>query len=235
MITVSDVSSVSARIAPPSPLSARVPRRRVFLLSPANASGNRARVILGNAARTELAKRIRGEGAPLGDIFSFISGLYFRGKLVYSRVYANPPEGVPGVFVITAAGGLVSPDRVLTLDELRAITTGNVCETEPSYRSPLVRNGRALCECLGKDCDAVLLGSVATPKYIEPLLSIFGERLLFPAEFVGRGDLSRGGLLLRCAREKVELKYVPVAGSVRSGARPPKLPKVKRAKSDSAK
>jgi hypothetical protein len=236
MEVTGDGSLFSVCVAPASQVSTSTGRRRrVFLLSPANASGIRARVILGDAALTELAKRVRDEGAPLGDIFSFISGLYFRGKLVYSRAYAHPPDGVAGVFVITAAGGLVSPDRIFTLEKLREIATGNVCETEASYRLPLVRDGRALCECLGEDCDAVLLGSVATPKYVEPLLSIFGERLLFPAEFVGRGDMSRGGLLLRCARENVELKYIPVAGSARSGPRPPKLPKVKRAKSDSSK
>jgi predicted kinase len=79
---------------------------------------------------------------------------------------------------------------------------------------------------MGADCEVVLLGSVATPKYVEPLLEIFGERLMFPQEFVGRGDMSRGGLMLRCASEMRELTYVPVAGAVRHGARPPKLPKV---------
>ena len=74
----------------------------------------------------------------------------------------------------------------------------------------------------------MLLGSVATSKYVEPLLGIFGERLMFPAEFVGRGDMSRGGLLLRSARDQVQLKYVPVAGAARNGARPAKLPKLKR-------
>jgi hypothetical protein len=78
------------------------------------------------------------------------------------------------------------------------------------------------------DCEVVLLGSVATPKYVEPLLGIFGERLMFPAEFVGRGDMSRGGLLLRYAREQAQLTYVPVAGAVRHGARPPRLPKLAR-------
>ncbi|HEY2931322.1 MAG TPA: hypothetical protein VGK99_06200 [Acidobacteriota bacterium] len=55
------------------------------------------------------------------------------------------------------------------------------------------------------------------------LLSVFGERLLFPAEFLGRGDMSRGGLMLRCARSGSELTYVAVSGAVRNGPRPPKL------------
>ena len=70
----------------------------------------------------------------------------------------------------------------------------------------------------------VLLGSVASPKYVDVLTAIFGERLKFPIDFVGRGDMSRGGLLLRQAREGVELPYVPVIGAVLHGARPPKLP-----------
>jgi hypothetical protein len=77
-------------------------------------------------------------------------------------------------------------------------------------------------------CKVVLLGSVATPKYVEPLLGIFGERLMFPAEFAGRGDMSRGGLMLRCARSGEQLTYVPVATAMRHGPRPPKLPKAPR-------
>src|SRR5262249_61742093 len=50
-----------------------------------------------------------------------------------------------------------------------------------------------------------------------------GPRLVFPAEFVGRGDMSRGGLLLRSARDRRELTYLPVAGAVRRGVRPARL------------
>ena len=75
------------------------------------------------------------------------------------------------------------------------------------------------------DADAriVLLGSIATGKYVDPLLTVFGERLLFPESFVGRGDMSRGGLLLRATREGTELEYASLAGSERHGRRPPKL------------
>jgi hypothetical protein len=81
---------------------------------------------------------------------------------------------------------------------------------------------------MGAHCEAVLLGSIATPKYVEPLLSVFGERLLFPAEFVGRGDMSRGGLMLRCQRAGTELTYIPVGNALRHGQRPPKLPRIRR-------
>ena len=77
----------------------------------------------------------------------------------------------------------------------------------------------------GARCRFVLLGSVASARYVEPLLAIFGDRLFFPPAFVGRGDMSRGGVLLRCVAEGRELDYAPVAGAERHGPRPPRLPR----------
>jgi len=54
----------------------------------------------------------------------------------------------------------------------------------------------------------VLLGSIATPKYLEPLNEVLGPRLHVPQEFIGRGDMSRGALMLRCAAEGHELTYI---------------------------
>ena len=82
----------------------------------------------------------------------------------------------------------------------------------------------AIAEDIGPDCAVVLLGSIASPKYVDVLQTIFGQRLLFPADFVGRGDMSRGGLMLRCAADRQELPYIPVAGAIVNGKRPPKLP-----------
>jgi hypothetical protein len=203
-------------------------QRQVFLLSPANLASQRGRLLLEEPGKTRLAQGLRTEGAALGEIFTFTSGLYFRGKLAYARAYAYPPPETPGVMVITASGGLLSPDRVLTLEELRGIVAGRVDLGDSRYRIPLERDARLLRDHLAADCRVVLLGSIATPKYVEPLLGIFGDRLMFPAEFVGRGDMSRGGLLLRCLRAQVELTYLPVAGAVRHGLRPPKLPKLSR-------
>jgi len=182
-------------------------------------------MILREGATFPLAVRLRAEGLPLGEIFSFISGLYFRGKLAYARAHAAPPSGLPGIVVITASGGLVSPDRMFRLPDLLGITSGNIAAGAPEYRLPLERDARLLYAHMGSESEVVLLGSVATPKYVEPLLEIFGERLMFPQEFVGRGDMSRGGLMLRYAAERRELTYVPVAGAVRHGVRPPKLEK----------
>jgi hypothetical protein len=207
-------------------LSSKSRKRQIFLISPANLASQRGRLLLGEPAKSSLAHRLRAEGAALGEIFSFTSGLYFRGKLAYARANAHPPPRVPGVVVITTSGGLVSPDRVLTLEQLRGIAAGRVDLADSRYRIPLERDARLLGDQLGTDCQVVLLGSIATPKYVEPLLGIFRERLMFPAEFVGRGDMSRGGLLLRCVRAQVELTYIPVAGAVRHGVRPPRLPKL---------
>jgi hypothetical protein len=77
-----------------------------------------------------------------------------------------------------------------------------------------------------EDCQIVLLGSIASGKYVDILGRVFGERLVFPADFVGRGDMSRGGLMLRRVREGRELDYTPVLTAVRRGPRPPKLPRL---------
>lgn len=204
------------------------PAQRIFLLSPANAAGPRATQIVSDAAHSPLAQRLRQTGATLGEVFSFISGLYFRGKLTYAQTFAAPPARVPGVFVITACGGLLPPETPVTIEQLRQISAASIDAAEPRYRLPLERDARLLLELIDSRCQIILLGSIATPKYVEPLLGVFAHRLLFPAEFVGRGDMSRGGLMLRCARAGSQLTYVPVATAVRHGAKPPKLPKLPR-------
>ena len=202
-------------------------RHRIFLLSPANAAGIRGRLVFNEGASFELAVRLRSESAPLGDVFSFISGLYFRGKLAYAQAFAAPPPGIAGAYVITAAGGLLTPDTPVTLDGLRELASVPIDAAEARYRLPLERDARRLCQTAGADCEIVLLGSIAEGKYTQPLEGIFGERLLFPSEFVGRGDMSRGGLMLRCASAGTELTYIPIQGATRRGQRPPKLPKLR--------
>ena len=71
-------------IGTPVPHDSQSPAQRIFLLSPANASGIRGNKLLSGRARFDLALRLRTMGAPLGEIFSFMSSLYFRGKLVYT-------------------------------------------------------------------------------------------------------------------------------------------------------
>jgi hypothetical protein len=205
------------------------PQSTIFLLSPANCGGKRARIVMSDRAGFELAVRLRTkEGAPLGEVFAFLSGLYFRGKLAYGRAFARPPDSTssisgPGVFVITPTAGLRSVDTLVTLDALRAFAEVDIAADNPRYRRPLESSARAVADDIGPECAVVLLGSIASPKYVDVLQRIFGDRLLFPADFVGRGDMSRGGLMLRCVTSGEELRYIPVAGAVRNGKRPPKL------------
>jgi hypothetical protein len=197
--------------------------RRIFLLSPANAGGIRARMLFSPNAQFDLAQRLQNSSVPLGEVFSFLSGLYFRGKLTYAERFKNPPPGIAGIHIITATSGLLLPEEPMTLARLRSISASTVDAENPQYRRPLDRDASRLRELLDPDTQLVLLGSIATEKYAAPLLEVFGERLLFPREFVGRGDMSRGGLLLRCCSEGSPLEYVQVLGATRRGRRPPKL------------
>jgi hypothetical protein len=184
---------------------------------------------MSDAAQFALALQLRApSGAPLGDVFSFMSGLYFRGKLAYARRFSRPPDPTDrfvanGVLVITPNAGLRAADVAVTRESIQAFAGEPIDLTNPRYRRPLEQGARTLYASLGPDCDVVLLGSIASGKYVEVLLPIFGERLLFPPAFVGRGDMSRGGLMLRCAASGDELEYTPVAGAVRQGSRPPRL------------
>lgn len=195
---------------------------RVFLLSPAKAGGKRAGLLSNPRAGFELAHALqRGERRPLGEIFSFLSGLYFRGKRAYAEAFAAPPAGETGAWVITPNRGLVALDAPTSLKELQAFGEVDIDEEDERYRKPLLGSGRRLAKQAG--CEFVLLGSISTGKYVSLLLECFGERLLFPSDFVGRGDMSRGGLLLRSVRDHRELEYRPVLGALLHGKRPPKL------------
>jgi hypothetical protein len=206
---------------------------RVFLLSPANCRGTRGKQAISPRATFPVAEHLRSpEGVEIGDLFAFVSGLYFRGKLTYARRFAAPPEpGNPlvgsGIHVITPNAGLRPPETRITRTAFRKFAGADVHPENAAYRRPLEQSARALARELGDSCDVVLLGSIASPKYIDVLLAIFGERLRFPIDFVGRGDMSRGGLLLRAVRSGEELRYGPVKGAVRHGPRPPRLTPIK--------
>jgi hypothetical protein len=195
-----------------------VPPRRFFLLSPALLSGIRGRRLTDADSKSALAARLRSDGASLGELFTSISSLYFRGKLAYARAFGE----IDASFVITSSGGLLAPDTQVSIEELLELSSVDFDPADPRYCGPLHRDSRKLQE-LDPACEVVLLGSIATAKYVGPLLEVFGERLLFPQQFVGRGDMSRGGLMLRAVESGVELSYVPVQDAKRKGSRPPKL------------
>ncbi len=193
---------------------------RVFLLSPAHCGGLRAQLLVSPSARFDLARRVRApEGAPLGEVFSFMSGLYFRGKLAYARAFG----AAEGVLVITPSEGLRDADERVDLPRLAGWAAVDIQAADPRYREPLLRDARALARRLPGTAEVVLLGSVATGKYIEPLLEGLGRRLVFPQAFVGRGDMSRGALMLRAAASGRELTYIAVSAGLHRGARPPRL------------
>jgi hypothetical protein len=198
--------------------------RRIFLLSPANVAGRRAKMLLNREASFELARQLHGGGeVTLGEAFSFMSGLYFRGKLAYARAFAHVPGGLPGAYVITSNRGLLPVDTIVTAEELDSFSGAPIDAQNKAYSEPLVRTALALASASPRGCSIVLLGSVASGKYTDHLLPIFGRNLQFPLEFVGRGDMSRGGLLLRSAAANEMLNHVPIAGALLRGKRPPKL------------
>ncbi len=221
-------------------MSPQVSAARVFLLSPANCGGRRAKMVASERARFDLALRLRsGEGAALGEVFAFISGLYFKGKLAYALRFAQPPElGAPlvgsGALVITPNAGLRAAETVVTIEALQGFAAVDISAADPRYRQPLLDSARALAAEIGPECEVVLLGSIASAKYVDVLTGVFGDRLVFPSDFVGRGDMSRGGLLLRSVRAGEELPYVPVIGAIRHGQRPPKLAPVSGIMKDEA-
>jgi hypothetical protein len=201
-----------------------VKQRRIFLLSPASCGGKRAALLFNRRAEFDIARRVRREpGAALGEVFSFLSGLYFRGKLTYARMFENPPpRQASGIHIITPTDGLASPGLMVTLKDLERYATVPIDAEESRYRFPLEQDSRKLAEKIGPGCEVVLLGSVATGKYVDVLAPIFGTRLLFPREFVGHGDMSRGGMLLKRAASAEELTYIPVSDPSRLGSRPTK-------------
>jgi hypothetical protein len=195
--------------------------RRIFLLSPASSGGKRAALLFNDRAEFDIAQRVREEpGAPLGEVFSFLSGLYFRGKLAYAREFQNPPpRRAPGIQIITPTDGLYSPGTLITLKDLERFAAVPIDAEESRYRYPLERDAGKIAQRIGPRCQVVLLGSVATGKYVDVLLPIFGDRLVFPQEFIGHGDMARGGMLLQRAASGTELTYIPASDPSRLGAK----------------
>jgi hypothetical protein len=191
----------------------------LFLLSPARCGGVRA----GQLARSsgELGVQLRTGTAPLGEVFAWLSALYFRGKLAYARAFAEPSPGAVSALVMAPGLGLHPPETPISIAHLQAMGAVEV-ESEP-FVAQLRADATRINAELRADTQVVLLGSIASGKYVDTLIDVFGARLVFPAEFVGRGDMSRGGMMLRAARSGEPLAYAMVAGTVRRGKRPPKL------------
>jgi hypothetical protein len=203
---------------------------RIFILSPAQTTGKRASMLMRPDAQFDLAKRLRSDGgAPLGEVFSFLSGLYFRGKLTYARRFGRASQVLEACYVITSNAGLVSPDLPVTIETLAEYAAVPIDPADERYGQPLRDSAARIRQAMASRSEVILLGSIATGKYLEPLLMCFGDRLMFPTTFVGRGDMSRGGLLLRAVASEIELQYqsIDTATPLR-GLRPAKLPPLPR-------
>jgi hypothetical protein len=193
----------------------------IFLLSPAYCGGRRAGYLLRDGSTIALSAKLTDGTLTLGEAFTFMSGLYFRGKMAYAQTFGRH---TPPAFVITPTRGLLPPDTRVNSSLLREFALVDVDADDDRYRRPLVRSLTTLMKTLPGDARVVLLGSIATGKYVDVLTTMLGERLRFPIAFVGRGDMSRGGLMLRCVAAGTELEYVTVAPDVRRhGVRPPRL------------
>jgi hypothetical protein len=219
------------------------PIETVFLLSPAYCGGRRATYLLRPDSSLTYAARLVAGTLTLGEAFSFMSGLYFRGKLAYamqfgqvgqvgrvgdfthSAIRRREPERMTSpIHIITPTRGLMPPDALISADLLREFAGVDVKTDDQRYRRPLDRDLEVLRRRLSPTARVVLLGSIATGKYVDALTAKFGERLHFPIDFVGRGDMSRGGLMLRSVASGIELPYSPLMPHVsRHGSRPPKL------------
>ena len=193
------------------------PTVTIFLLSPAFCGGRRAAILLNPKSPAVTSRALRAGTLSLGSAFTFMSGLYFRGKLAYAERFGR-------ALVITPTRGLQPPSMPFNLALLREFAVGDVSLESPIYRAALERDIQAMAKQLTRGSQVVLLGSVASGKYVDVLLPILGDRLRYPTAFVGRGDMSRGGVMLRSAASGDELEYGPLTAGVRPrGPRPPKL------------
>ena len=189
----------------------------LFLLSPASLGGIRAKQLVSPRAQFDAAVQYRSpEGVAIADAFAFMSALYFRGKIAYARRFATATDGECGIRVIAPGFGLVTPDWRIDAERMKKLRRTAVDPRVRAYRTPLERDLRAIA---ARNVDrVVLLGSIATGKYVDVLLPILGDRLVFPRSFAGIGDMSRGSLMLRAAQSGVELEYATL-DAPRHGAR----------------
>lgn len=193
----------------------------LFLLSPAYCGGRRATYLLREGSTLPLALRLAAGTLTLGDAFTFMSGLYFRGKMGYAQAFGCH---TPPALVITPTRGLLPLETPVSASLLHEFAAVDVAADDERYRRPLVHSLQQLTPALPAAARVVLLGSIATAKYVDVLASALGERLHFPSAFIGRGDMSRGGLMLRAVASRQELEYVALGPDVqRHGRRPPRL------------
>ena len=178
-------------------------------------------MLLREASEATFARQLRAGELTLGAAFTFLSGLYFRGKLAYAQVFSARPDQTA---IITPTRGLQPPELIVTAALLEEFARGDIHPDNRRYRRAIEHDATELAERLPKDARVILLGSIATGKYVDVLRPILGDWLHYPVDFIGRGDMSRGGLLLRRSRAREALAYQRVEEGPRpKGKRPAKL------------
>jgi hypothetical protein len=178
--------------------------QRIFLLSPASTSGLRAKQLMSPRAQFPTALRFQAGEVMIAEAFAFMSALYFRGKIAYALHFG----GADNSFIIAPGFGLVPPTWTLDQQRMKKMSRTDVDVKDKVYVRTLRDTATKVATNLDGDAEVVLLGSVASGKYVDILLPIFGDRLRFPHAFAGLGDMSRGGLMLRAVRANCELEYV---------------------------
>ena len=98
-----------------------------------------------------LTARLANGGAPLGEVFTFMSSLYFRGKLAYANAFGR-------AYVIAPGRGLLPADLLIRVEDLRKMATVPVDEAEPAFTGPLVRDATALNRGIAPDDRVVQIG-----------------------------------------------------------------------------
>lgn len=163
-------------------------------------------MLLRPESNSAVGKRLhRGEVVTLGEVFSFVSGLYFRGKLAYASRFAAAED----VLVITPQRGLLPVSTPVSPADLADFSQADIDAGNEEYRRPLEIDLAGLRLTMG-DRRVIFLGSLASGKYVDVLRGALQGRLFFPIRFVGLGDMGRGALLLRHAKAENELDYAPI-------------------------
>jgi hypothetical protein len=96
-------------------------------------------------------------GGASAAVFSFLSGLYFRGNLLYAQAFACPPPTLPGVHVITLTDGLRLADPPVDLARLRRFARVDIQADYARYQRPLMRDAQRLAAAIGPECEVVSL------------------------------------------------------------------------------
>jgi len=162
-------------------------------------------------SRRGSVKRVR----PSARCSASSSGLYFRGKLTYSRMFGRVLVITPGP---RAARRGRDPDaRRLARDRGDRITS-----EDPRFREPLERDAVELGARLDGADRVVLLGSIANGKYVGPDRAPSRREALFPRRsWTRRHEPRRAPPPLPCV-DRHELDTSD-RGAVRRGPRPPRL------------